>query len=49
MVLTNPTELEEAIRQEWKAVQELRAARAADQATVIYADAKGRKLWDMIQ
>ena len=49
MVVTNPTELEQAIRDHWKGVQELRAARQAGRATVIHADSKGRRLWRMIQ
>ena len=48
MVLTNPKELDEAIHEEWKAIQELRAAREAGQAIVIHADAAGRKLWSRI-
>jgi hypothetical protein len=48
MVLTNPTELREAIRHGWKGLDDLRSARAAGGATVIYADAAGRKLWDSI-
>jgi len=49
MVLTNPTELDQAVRDDWKGIQELRAARQADQATVIYADATGRRLWNTIK
>ena len=49
MVLTNPTELGEAVRDDWKGIETLRAARQAGRATVIYADAKGKRLWDMIQ
>ena len=49
MVLTNPTELDEAIRHNWKGVERLRAARKAGRATVIYADPKGKRLWEMIK
>jgi hypothetical protein len=33
----------------WKRIQELRAARHVDTATVIYADTKGRMLWNKIK
>jgi hypothetical protein len=46
MILTNPTELENAIQENWKRVGELRKARSAGEAMVIYADAKGKKLWN---
>lgn len=49
MILTNPTELDHAVRENWKEIQELRAAREAGQTTVLYADAKGKKLWDIIK
>lgn len=49
MVLTNPTELHHAIDNNWKAVQELRAARKAEQAIVIHADALGKRLWTLIR
>ena len=49
VVMTNPTELDEAARGDWKAVQELRAARRADQTIVLYADAKGKRLWDLLR
>jgi hypothetical protein len=49
MVLTNPTELVRAVGNNWKGIQELRAARQAGQATVVYADAKGKKLWEAIK
>jgi len=49
MILTNPTELEEALRDDWIGVGELRAARKAGRATVIYADARGKRLWDRIK
>jgi hypothetical protein len=48
MVLTNPTELRAAVCHRWKGIEELRSARDAGRATVIYADAVGRKLWDAI-
>lgn len=49
MVLTNPPELVEAVRDNWKGVEKLRAARDSGRATVIYADAEGKKLWDSIK
>jgi hypothetical protein len=49
MVLTNPAELAEAVRQDWKGIEELRVARNTERATVIYADAEGRRLWDLFQ
>jgi hypothetical protein len=49
MILTNPTEFHHAIDHEWKAVQELRAARDADEAIVIHADALGKRLWTMLR
>jgi hypothetical protein len=48
MMLTNPAEVRTAIREGWKDIEELRRAREAGMATVIYADALGRKLWDSI-
>jgi hypothetical protein len=48
MMLTNPNELEIAIRDRWKGVEELRAASHMGRARVIYADSKGRRLWDLI-
>lgn len=42
MILTNPTELRVAIRDHWKGIEKLRAARDAGRSTVIYADAIGR-------
>jgi hypothetical protein len=47
MILTNPTELEEAVRNDWKGLEVLRAARKADRTILIYADAKGKRLWEM--
>jgi hypothetical protein len=49
MVVTNPTELKEAVRRHWKGLEELRAAREADRVTLIHADAKGKRLWDLIK
>lgn len=49
MVLTNPRELDEAVSGNWKGVRELRAARKAGRATLIYADPVGRKLWDKLR
>ena len=49
MVLTNPTELRTAVHDSWKGIEELRAARKTGRATVIYADAKGKRFWEMIK
>ena len=48
VVMTSPKELHEAIRENWKSVQELAEAREAGQATVIYKDAVGERLWGLI-
>jgi hypothetical protein len=48
MVLTNPAEFHHAIDHDWKAVQELRAARDAGKAIVIHADGLGRRLWTLL-
>jgi hypothetical protein len=48
MILTNPTELDHAIKGNWKRVGQLRKARSAGKAVVIYADTKGKKLWNKI-
>ncbi len=49
MILTNPTELDEAVRHGWKGLEALRSARKAGKTTVIYADAKGKRLWEKIK
>lgn len=49
MLLTNPAELDEAARHDWKGLKSLRSARRAGRTTIIYADAKGRRLWEKIQ
>jgi len=49
MILTNPSELEQAIDEDWKRVDEIRNARDAGKAIVLHADAKGRKLWNKIK
>jgi hypothetical protein len=49
MVLTNPTEFQNAIDNDWKGVQELRAARKAGHAIVIHADAVGKRLWTLLK
>ena len=49
MILTNPAELDAAIQQNWKRVGELRSARRASKAVVVYADATGKKLWNKIK
>jgi hypothetical protein len=49
MVLTNPTEFRTAVRDGWKGIEELLAARAVDRATVVYADSRGRRLWESVR
>jgi hypothetical protein len=49
MLLTNPAEFRHAVDHNWKAVEELRAAREADDAIVIYGDALGKRLWKLLQ
>lgn len=49
MILTNPSELDKAIEENWNRVDELRHARKAGNAVVLYADAKGRKFWNKIK
>jgi hypothetical protein len=49
MILTNPNELDRAIRENWKRLDEIRNAREADRALILYADAKGKRLWNKIK
>lgn len=49
MILTNPAELDAAIQGSWKRVGELRDARSAGKAIVLYADAKGTRFWNKIK
>lgn len=49
MILTNPEELDVAIREDWAGLGELREARRSGKATVLHADAEGRKFWDRIR
>jgi hypothetical protein len=49
MILTNPTELDKAIRENWKRVEAIRNARKAGNALVLYADTKGKKFWNKIR
>jgi len=49
MILTSPTEFRHAIVHDWKAVQELRAARDAGDAMVIHQDASGKRLWSLLK
>jgi hypothetical protein len=49
MILTNPTELDKAIRENWARIAEIRAARKAKKAIVIYADAKGKRIWNEVK
>ena len=49
MVLTNPHELQRAIAQEWRVVNELRAANREGKAVVLHSDAAGDELWDLLQ
>lgn len=49
MILTNPAELDKGIEENWKRVRELRDARRAGKAVVLYADAKGKMFWNKIK
>jgi len=49
MILTNPTEFDQAIHEGWKRVDEIRNAKKAGNALVLHADAKGKKLWTRIK
>ncbi len=49
MILTNPAELDTAIQGNWKRVGELRNARSAGRAIVLYADTVGKKFWNEIK
>ncbi len=49
MILSNPKEFHHAVDRDWKAVKELRTACGAGQATVIFADASGKRLWTLIR
>lgn len=49
MILSNPNELDKAIREGWKRVGEIRDARKAGKAVVLYADAKGKRIWNKIR
>jgi hypothetical protein len=49
MILTNPAELDKAIEENWKRVDEIRNARKREQAIVLHADVKGRKFWNKIK
>ena len=44
MILTNPTEFDRAIEEQWKRVDEIRNARKIGKADVVYADANERPL-----
>jgi len=49
MIVTNPAELETAIRENWKQIGELKKAQGDGNALVVYADAKGKRLWNKIK
>lgn len=49
MILTNPAELDQAIEGNWTRLDEIRSARNAGRAIVIYEDTKGKKLWNKIR
>jgi len=49
LVLTNPDEFRAAASEGWQAFQELRDAVAGDQADVLYSDATGRQLLELIR
>ncbi len=48
MILTNPTELDKAIQEDWPRVAEIRKARNAGNALVIHADSKGKRFLSQI-
>lgn len=47
MTLTNPVEFRAAVRDGWRGIEQLIAARNADKATVVFADALGKRLWNL--
>jgi hypothetical protein len=49
MILANPTELNAAIQGNWPRFVEIRAARHAEKAIVVYADMKGKKFWNQVR
>jgi hypothetical protein len=49
MILTNPTELDQAIRENWKRLDEIRNAKKAGRTTILHDDAMGRKFWNKIR
>lgn len=49
MILTNPAELENAIKEDWPRVDEIRDARNAGKTVVLHADATGKKLWNKLK
>lgn len=49
MVLTNPAEWKRAVKEKWKAVRELQAARQAGEAIVLHSEGEGKKLWELIK
>jgi hypothetical protein len=49
MIVTNPAELDKAIKENWARLGEIRKARRAERASIIYADAEGKKFWNKIR
>lgn len=49
MILTNPIELDKAIEENWKRVEEIRNAKRAGNAVVLHADNKGNRFWNKIK
>jgi len=49
MMVTHPEELDEAVNNHWRGLEVVREARKLGRATLIYADAKGKKLWEKIK
>jgi hypothetical protein len=49
MILTNPVELDQAIRESWKRLDEIRSAKEAGNAIVLHADATGKRFWNKIK
>jgi hypothetical protein len=48
MILTNPIELAQAIREHWKRLDEIRIAKEAGNAIVLHSDATGKRYWNRI-
>jgi len=49
MILTNPSEFDRAMEESWKGIDDIRNAKNAGKAVVLYADSKGRRFWNKIK